>query len=700
MRSLERRVALGLGGRGDIEDVVSWTKRAVRTGLDAIWMHDTPYERDGITYGTAIAQTMAGEGYSTTRLGIGAVNPFTRHTLVLAMTGSGLDEVLPDRISMGIGTGMPLRLAQMGVPYTPAEGVARVGTTIDQLRTLWAGERIPSHTQGMPPIQPMFPPVHHIPLYVAGYRKEMVELAGQKADGYLARPCESIPSLRGIIDRLNASAVAAGRDPDDIETAGYLLTLVDKTRREALNRAKREPFVIYMMSILGDVSLARAGFAVQLRDRIAAAWRADDFHEAGKLIPDDLLDAFMLCGTREDVAAAAMAFHARAGLGVPVLQPVVQEDRQVKELIEAARLYADLPSAEPERTAVAFSGTPAPDLPDEDDELEPADLAGVAVAGLGTVSLSLADDRHLNPLQRAWRRIGAGWEIVRPFAYTVSVTPVLAGGALAGVDHGFNLPPLLIALAATMLIQSGANVVNEVFDVRKGIDTITSPRASRAVLKGRISERGALVFSLALLAAGVGLGLYLTYLRGPLILVLGIVGFIGGYEYTAPPLQYKYHALGVPLVFLVMGPITVSGAYFAESGTWDPRTLVLSLPVGLLVGAIVHGNDWRDIGDDTRAGIATISNRIGRRWAHYGYLALVLGAYVSLAVSVAAGYLPSTTAIAILSLPFLYQVVHSAEFGAAGQARAIAKLDLETARLHMAFGALLIVGVLLSSPLS
>jgi 1,4-dihydroxy-2-naphthoate octaprenyltransferase len=696
MRSLERRVALGFGGRGDIEDVVSWTRRAVRTGLDAIWMHDTPYERDGITYGTAIAQTMAAEGYSTTRLGIGAVNPFTRHTLVLAMTGSGLDEVLPDRISMGIGTGMPLRLAQMGIPYTPAEGIERVGTTMDQLRTLWAGERIPSHTDGMPPIQPMFPPVHRIPLYVAGYRKEMVELAGRKADGYLARPCESIPSLRGIIDRLNDSAVAAGRDPADIETAGYLLTLVDRTRREALNRAKREPFVIYMMSILGNVSLARAGFEAELRDRIAAAWRADDFHEAGKLIPDEMLDAFMLCGTREDVAAAAMAFHVKAGLGVPVLQPVVQEDRQVKELIEAARLYADLPSAEPE-PAAAGSRAPAPDLPDEEDE--PVGLTGGAIAGLGPVSLSLAEDRRLNPLQRAWRRIGAGWEIVRPFAYTVSVTPVLAGGALAGVDHGFNLPPLLMALAATMLIQSGANVVNEVFDVRKGIDTITSPRASRAVLKGRISEKGALAFSLVLLTVGVALGLYLTYLRGPAILVLGIIGFIGGYEYTAPPLQYKYHALGVPLVFLVMGPITVSGAYFAESGTWDPRTLVLSLPVGLLVGAIVHGNDWRDIGDDTRAGIATISNRIGRRWAHHSYLVLVLGAYVSLAVSVAARLLPATTAIAVLSLPFLYQVVHSAEFGAAGQARAIARLDLETARLHMAFGALLILGVLMSSPL-
>ena len=163
-------------------------------------------------------RSLAEDDRGTMRVGLGAVNPFTRHPLVLAMTGSGLDEVLPERIVMAIGTGMPLRLAQMGIPYSPAEGVARISETIDQLRTLWAGERIPSATPGMPPIRPMFPPVHRIPLYVAGYRKELVELAGQKADGYLSRPCESIPSLRGIMDRLRSSAAAAGRDPGEIES--------------------------------------------------------------------------------------------------------------------------------------------------------------------------------------------------------------------------------------------------------------------------------------------------------------------------------------------------------------------------------------------------------------------------------------------------------------------------------------------------
>jgi 1,4-dihydroxy-2-naphthoate octaprenyltransferase len=181
--------------------------------------------------------------------------------------------------------------------------------------------------------------------------------------------------------------------------------------------------------------------------------------------------------------------------------------------------------------------------------------------------------------------------------------------------------------------------------------------------------------------------------------VLGLLGLIGGYGYTAPPLQYKYRALGVPLVFLLMGPLMVAGTYFAVTGTWTVQAFVLSVPVGLLVAAILHGNEWRDIGEDTRAGIVTLSSRVGRDWAHYGYVALVLGAYITLGLAVAFGLLPPATLVAILSLPFLAQVVRSAELGASGQARAIAMIDLQTARLHLAFGALLVLGILLSGSL-
>ena len=723
MDRLARPVGLGLAARGEVDEVVSWSARARAAGLDSVWVHDSYFERDAVTFVSAIASELgADETPDGFRIALGAVNPYTRHPVVLAMTGSALDEMAPGRIVMGIGTGLPLRLRQMGIPYVLDEAVDRVSTAMDQVRALWAGERLPSATPGLPPIQPMFEPPHRIPLVIAAYRKELVALAGRKADGYLARPAESIPSLRGIIDRLRASAGEAGRDPASIESAGYLLSLVDRTRREALNRAKREPFVIYMLSVLSDISLARAGFERELRDRVAAAWRAEDYHEASKLIPDELLDAFMLCGTREDVAAKAMAFHAESDLDLPLLQPVVQEERQIAELIAAAGIYAALPEpvsarvASPLAAGITVDGRPAAAATPTGGVTGPA-AAGPGAAGgppggapgvgadgsdrgpdgsAGGAAGGLVNDRRLGFGPWLWRRLGATWEILRPFAYTASAIPVAAGGALAFVDGRFDPLLFLLALAGGMLLHSGTNIVNEIYDVRQGIDTITSPRASHAIVKGRVTERGAYVLAMVAFSLATLLGIGLIAARGLPIAVLGVLGLAAGYFYTAPPFQYKYRALGVPLVFVLMGPIMTVGGYFAASGSWSVNALVLSIPVGCLVAAILHGNEWRDISEDTRAGIVTLSSRIGKEFAHYAYLGLILGAYMTLSMAVALHLIPIGALLAILSLPFLAQVLRSAELGATGQARAIAMIDLQTARLHLAFGALLVIGVVIS----
>ncbi|HEX2221781.1 MAG TPA: LLM class flavin-dependent oxidoreductase, partial [Candidatus Limnocylindria bacterium] len=559
MQALARRIGLGLAARGEVERTVAWSLAARRAGLDSVWIHDSYYERDAVSYVAAIAAEVGrDDGADGFRVALGAVNPYTRHPVVLAMTGSALDEMAPGRIVMGLGTGLPLRLQQMGIAYAPGEAVQRVSRCIDDVRALWAGERLPSATPGLPPIQPMFPPPHRIPLVIAAYRREFVQLAGEKADGYLARPAESIPSLRGILDRLRAAAAGAGRDPAAVEASGYLLALVDESRRDALNRAKREPFVIYMMSVLSDVSLRRAGFERELRDRIAVAWRAEEYHAAAGIIPDRLLDAFMLCGTREEVAEKALAFHLETGLDLPLLQPILQEDAQVEALLDAAAIYARLPEVaadrwrEPSGADAAAPGAPAAAVaprPTPERE-EPA----VAAIGTGADAAEPPARERLSAGERLRRRAAAVWEITRPFAYTASVIPVAAGGALAWADGRFDGGLFALALLGALLLHTGTNIVNEVYDVRRGIDTITSPRASHAILKGRMTEGAALRLAYAAFAAAVLVGAALIAFRGWPIALLGVIGLAGGYFYTAPPFEYKFRALGVPLVFLLMGP--------------------------------------------------------------------------------------------------------------------------------------------------
>lgn len=655
-------MGLGLAARGSVEDVVAWSERARQAGLDSVWVHDSYFERDAITYASAIASQVR-----DIRVALGALNPYTRHPVLVAMTVSALDEMAPGRVILGLGTGLPLRLAQMGIPYSPADGVQRVREAIDTLRALWSGERVPPGAPGVPPVQPMFAPVHRVPIYIAAYRGAMLELAGQKADGYLARPAESIPALRIMVQKIRDASVAVGRPADAVSISGYLLSYVDRTRRDALNRAKREPFVIYMLGVQSDVALRRAGFEPELRDRVFAAWRAEDYHAAATLIPDDLLDAFMLCGTREDVAARVEAYR-DAGMHMPVLQPCVQEEEQVREVLAAAVLYGR------------------------------GEAAGTIQRGLDAERVG-GDAREPLPVERGSvaRKASAAFELIRPFSFTASVVPVLAAGALAAVDHLFNGPLFLAALLGGLLLHVGTNVVNEIYDVRKGVDAITSPRASHALLKGRLSEREAFVIGFAAFAVATLIGAWLITARGWPVVALGVLGVLGGYGYTAPPLQLKYRAFGLPLVFVLMGPLMLLGGYYVVAGTFSLSALVASIPVGLLVTAILHGNEWRDIGDDARAGIRTFSIAAGRRAAHLGYLALVVGAYITLALAVAVQSLPPLSLLAMLSLPLLVRAVRASELGASGQQRAIAMIDLETAQLHATFGALMAFGLALAA---
>jgi 1,4-dihydroxy-2-naphthoate octaprenyltransferase len=654
MADLARRVGLGLAARGDVRDAAEWARRAEDLGLDSVWVHDSYFERDPITYLTAMGQVTRRIG-----LGAGALNPYTRHPVVLAMTMSALDDLAPRRCTLALGSGLPLRLSQMAIPYD--DTVGRVAAAIDQIRQLWRGEPLRLNDR-VPPLQPMFQPPHRIPIYIAAYRTPFLDLCGEKADGYLGRPAESLPAYQKMRTRVLETAAAHGRATGDIDFRGYLLCLIDDSRREALNRAKREPFVIYMISVLSDISMKRAGFDPQLRAQIATAWRAEDYHRAGEAIPDELLDAFILCGTVSEIAARAAAYHDQAGMDVPLLQPILQEEAQVNAVLDAAVLYGTA------RTGV--------------------------IAQAGPID---ATQRENTPLVNVGRRLQGAWEVVRPFSFTASLLPVAVGGAIALSQGRMHWPLFLAALFGGLGLHIGTNVVNEIYDVRHGIDSITSPRMSMAILKGRISERDAFVVAWSGFLLALVLGIYLTVNRGWPIVLLGLIGFIGGYFYTAPPFQYKYRALGLPLVFLLMGPLMVIGGYYAVTGGFDPSLIVVSIPVGLLVTAILHGNEWRDVAEDTRHGFTTLSAQVGRDAAHWVYVMLVLGAYVAVGLAVMVGALPTLALLTLLSLPLMAWVLRDAERGAEGHLRAIAMIDLMTARLHGAFGVLLLVGLVAGS---
>ena len=277
----------------------------------------------------------------------------------------------------------------------------------------------------------------------------------------------------------------------------------------------------------------------------------------------------------------------------------------------------------------------------------------------------------------------------RPFSFTVTVFSVLLGAMLAPqVDWALAL----ITLLGAVLVHAGVNVVSDWADYKRGADTWRVLGSSRVLVDGLLSPRAHLLWGVLLLSLGALIGLGLALTITPDILWIGLVGGLIGLFYTLPPLGLKYKALGDVAVFLAFGPVMALGAYVVQTATVDPLPLLASVPLGLLTTAILHGNNYRDIVEDSRAGYRTVASVMGGKGSAVYYLLLVAGAYASTLALIALGLLPLTALLVFLSA---YQAWKNVRIAFRPQRVAFTFLDLLTAMLHMQFGLALVVGLAL-----
>jgi len=278
---------------------------------------------------------------------------------------------------------------------------------------------------------------------------------------------------------------------------------------------------------------------------------------------------------------------------------------------------------------------------------------------------------------------------LRPVSFTASVIPVLVGTAIAA-EQAFH--PLLFALAlvGSVAIHAGTNLVNDYFDHVKGTDNEESLGQSGVIQRGMLSERSVLVGGIVAFALGAAAGLVITALTGWPVLALGLASVAAGYFYTASPFSLAYRGLGEVVVFVFMGPVIVLGAYYVqtEAFAWEP--FLASVPVGLLVAAILHANNVRDIENDRRNRKWTLAALAGRPLADYEFVALVLGGYALVVAMTVAGVAPWPVLATLLTLPLAVSLVR---FEARTTSpRALNLVLARTAGLHMLFGVLLAFG--------
>ncbi|MHC4881244.1 MAG: 1,4-dihydroxy-2-naphthoate octaprenyltransferase [Planctomycetota bacterium] len=295
-------------------------------------------------------------------------------------------------------------------------------------------------------------------------------------------------------------------------------------------------------------------------------------------------------------------------------------------------------------------------------------------------------------------QIKAWIQASRPFSFTASMTPVFLGAALVPFleqSARWELMPLIAI--ASLLMHAATNMVSEYFGYVKGVDRPDTHGGSRVIIDKLLRPKQVFWGSIVLFGITVCIGLVFIAICGWPILLLGLIGILGGFFYTATPVGYKYLGLGDLFVFILMGPLMVIGSFYVLTETYQNEVLLISLPVGCLVAAILSGNNLRDILHDTQAGINSTASVLGHRWARVEYSGLVVGAYVVTVGTIAFGILPLWSLLTLLTVPAAVKNIKAAMQSNLQNPEQIASLDVQTAQLHLPFGLLLMISVLLGA---
>ena len=290
-----------------------------------------------------------------------------------------------------------------------------------------------------------------------------------------------------------------------------------------------------------------------------------------------------------------------------------------------------------------------------------------------------------------------------PFLQATFV-PVILGGVIAlQVAHVFNLGTFLLTLLGASLIHIATNMFNDYFDFKSGNDLQVKHQnpfagGGRVLTAGLVKPSTHLLVSTVCLLLGCLIGFYFIFaLSLPYLFALGVIGVVSSYFYVGPPFRFAYRGIGELIVGINFGPVMTLGAYYVQtrSFAWEP--LLASIPVGLLVAAILWINEFPDMDADRAVGKKTLVLRLGYLQSIRVFVGMVSLAYALIiiyAVLQVISPIPITSLaslIALLSLPFATRAVKVLRTNFKDP-HAIIPANANTIFLHLTFGILAIVG--------
>lgn len=280
----------------------------------------------------------------------------------------------------------------------------------------------------------------------------------------------------------------------------------------------------------------------------------------------------------------------------------------------------------------------------------------------------------------------------RPATLTAAFAPVAVGTACAWRVGALRWDAALAALFGAFLIQIATNFANDMFDFQKGADNEERLGPTRAAQAGLLTvpqlRRGIITtFALAL-----GTGIYLTWIAGPAVVVIGLASMAAGLAYTGGPFPLAYHGLGDVFVMVFFGFVAVCGTAFVQALFVPQIAWAAAIPIGALATGILVVNNVRDFEGDARAGKTTLVVRFGREGGVTEYAFLLAVAYATPVVIFALGWTSAWVCLPLLTILWGVRLFRSV---VNDRGIALNETLAETAKLLSLFGILFAIGIAL-----
>jgi 1,4-dihydroxy-2-naphthoate octaprenyltransferase len=254
-------------------------------------------------------------------------------------------------------------------------------------------------------------------------------------------------------------------------------------------------------------------------------------------------------------------------------------------------------------------------------------------------------------LEQSLSKIQIWMLAARPKTLPAAAAGVITGTALAMNDGHFHFGPALAALFVALLLQIGSNLANDVYDYERGSDAGERHGPMRVTQSQLLTPRQVKTGMWVVFGLSALLGLYLFFVAGWIVILIGLAAIISAVAYTGGPYPLGYYGLGDLFVFIFFGVAAVAGTYFVQAGTISAQAWWMSLPIGWLIVNILVVNNLRDIDADRAAGKRTLAVRLGERGTRTQYILLLMASYLLLPILALFDIIPWTSTLALLSFP-------------------------------------------------